>query len=335
MLVKTSKTSKSILGKHKRGTEFERDVDEPKAKVRKVLQLDQRSCNWVLTWNNYTDASIGVLLNLAQVKKYCIQEEVGKDGVPHLQGVMVFKTNVKGHILNRACDKKCWWQRCRNLAAARNYCSKMETASGQRWVKGFHIPGAKAIDPLEGLELFPWQKEIVAMVGGEIDPRKVYWFWSDEGNLGKTWLAKHLALKHNAIVVGGTFKDAFFAVAKEVDKNGADAVKVVIFLLSRSLGNKVSYTGMEQIKDGMFFSAKYESRMCLFNTPHVMVFANCEPDTSQLSSDRWVVKCLDKPMDMGSFAERKQSYMESSGRWDKLEALANAETESDGNGVVL
>ncbi len=309
--VKRVKRVKSMLGKRKRITELKPDVDEPKVKHRKV---DMRVRNWFLTWNNYDADSIGVLLNLAQVIKYQIQEEVGKEGTPHLQGVMVFSEAVRFSTLDRACKKKCIWIVCKKLAAAVKYCSKVETASGKSWTQGFKVPGAKAVDPLEGKELYPWQKDIVAMVCSVTDPRKVYWFWSEEGNLGKTWLAKHLALKHGAIVVGGSHKDAFFAIAKRVSKDGPDAVKVVVFLLSRSKGNRISYTGLEQIKDGLFFSSKYESEMCIFNPPHVIVFANVMPEVSQLSSDRWVIRCLDKEGDPFSFANRKKAYMESSGK---------------------
>jgi len=332
MASRTSKTSKppgvSTGVKRKRDPKDVSDVDEPKAKVRKVLDLDRRSYNWFLTWNNYDAESIGVLLNLAQVKSYCIQEEVGKDGVPHLQGVMVFKTNVQGHILNRACDKKCWWKTCRNLHAAKNYCSKVETASGKKWVKGFSIPNAKANDPLDGLVLFDWQKEIIEMISGDIDDRKVYWYWSAVGNVGKSVLCKHMVLKHDAIVVGGTFKDAYFAIGKRVEKHGVDAIGTVVFCLSRSQGAKVSYTAMEQIKDGLFFSAKYESQMCVYNPPHVLVFANCEPDLSQLSADRWVVKCLDKPSTI-NFNVDKPKGIRINTLWNRIEALANGEDDME------
>ena len=63
----------------------------------------------------------------------------------------------------------------------------------------------------------------------------------------------------------------------------------------------MSYIAIEGIKDGCFFSAKYEAGMCVYNPPHVMVFANKAPELTMLSSDRWVVKCLDKPKDYQIF----------------------------------
>ncbi len=314
MASKVSKTSNppGVLGKHPR-TESQSDPDEPKAKVRKVVE---RSYNWFLTWNNYDAESIVTLLNLAQVKKYCIQEEVGKDGTPHLQGVMVFKTNVSWTGLNNACEKKCWWKRCRNVAAAVNYCSKVETSAGKRWVEGFRVPGQKLIDPLEGKVLYPWQKEIIEMISEMPDDRKVFWYWSDAGCVGKSSLIKHLCLKDpkGIVMCGGGFKDAEYCIAQKVKKE--IVVKVVIFNVPRSKVRDgkalVSYTGIEEIKDGCFFSAKYESGMVLMDPPHVLVFANVAPDTSQLSADRWVIKCLDKDGDPYSYANRRSAYMETS-----------------------
>ena len=69
---------------------------------------------------------------------------------------------------------------------------------------------------------------------------------------------------------------------------------IVIFDVPRDNGNKVSYKSIESIKNGVIFSSKYESGYKIFNSPHVIVFANCEPEYSSLSSDRWVVKNIDE-----------------------------------------
>lgn len=52
----------------------------------------------------------------------------------------------------------------------------------------------------------------------------------------------------------------------------------VIFLdYTRSLENYISYEGLEQIKNGIFFNTKYESKMVTYPTPHVICFANFLP----------------------------------------------------------
>ncbi len=267
--------------------EVESRAIEPPKKRRKV---DMNKRNWFITWNNYDAESIKTLLALSGLKRYCIQEEVGEQGTPHLQGVLVFSMLKRWSTLDNACDHKCVWKVCKNVAAAKNYCSKVETHVGERWVKGFHIKKS-VVDPLEGKTLYPWQQEILDMVREEPDDRKVYWYWSSEGNVGKSVLAKHMVLKEDAIVVGGGFRDAYYAIMQRVQ--GGKDVHIVVFALSRAQGNKISYIAIEGIKDGMFFSPKYEAGMCVYNPPHVLVFANEAPDLSMLSADRWVIKNLD------------------------------------------
>ena len=36
--------------------------------------------------------------------------------------------------------------------------------------------------------------------------------------------------------------------------------------------------------------AKYESKPICRNSPHVIIFANFEPDLDKLSNDRWIIK---------------------------------------------
>ncbi len=259
---------------------------------------DIRSLNWFLTWNNYDADSADLLIAFGGVKRYCMQEEIGKDGTPHLQGVIVFSLQKRFTTLHRAFPHV-HWEKCRNLEAAKIYCTKLETRreDGKQWVKGFHLI-TKPTDPLEGKELHDWQKEILDMVQNKADDRKIYWYWSATGNVGKSVLCKHMVMKEDAILVGGAFKDAYYAIMQRVQK-GKKPVSIVIFALSRSQGNKVSYIAMEGIKDGCFFSPKYESGMCVYDPPHILVFANEAPDLTMLSSDRWVVKNLDPPLNFG------------------------------------
>ncbi len=255
--------------------------------------MDLRSRHWFLTWNNYVkagpDKSIDVLLAIGGLIKYVIQEEKGDEGTPHLQGVMSFRSAKKWSTLRR--HAKIYWKPCRNVMAAKNYCSKLETSTGHCWNKGYSVKKKKLVDPLEGKKLYKWQLEIVNLAESIPDDRKIYWYWSDKGGIGKSALVKHLVMNNDAILIGGSWRDAYYAIAQRVDKD--KEVELLIFDLPRSQGNKISYTAIEGIKNGCFFSAKYESEMCVFNTPHIIVMANFTPDREFLSEDRWEVKCLD------------------------------------------
>ncbi len=218
-----------------------------------------------------------------------IQEETGEEGTPHLQGIMSFKSAKKWSTLRGHAS--IYWKKCRNVMAAKNYCSKIESRSGKQWVKGYKVIGKGPRDPLDGKELYDWQNEILELVAEVPDDRSIHWYWSNNGNIGKTALAKHMVMKYDAIVVGGTYKDAYFCIAKRLEKN-LD-IDIVMFNLPRSVGSDIDYQAIEGIKDGLFFSPKYESTQCVYDPPHVIVFANSPPNLSQLSEDRWKIKCLD------------------------------------------
>jgi len=42
--------------------------------------------------------------------------------------------------------------------------------------------------------------------------------------------------------------------------------------------NNINYTGIEEIKNGLFASSKFESKMYVGNRPHVVIFANAAPE---------------------------------------------------------
>ena len=64
---------------------------------------------------------------------------------------------------------------------------------------------------------------------------------------------------------------------------------VFIFNVPRSFNtNRVSYSFLEDIKDGRAISSKYNSSELKFVTPNiVIVFSNDSPCVDTLSTDRW------------------------------------------------
>jgi hypothetical protein len=49
---------------------------------------------------------------------------------------------------------------------------------------------------------------------------------------------------------------------------------------------------MEDFKNGMIFSTKYESKAKVFKKPHLIVFSNFMPNMEALSKDRWEIRQL-------------------------------------------
>jgi len=241
--------------------------------------------NWAFTYFFENSSKIQDLVQLFENKKarYVFQKEICPDtGREHLQGYAEFPNKVRAsqHIGIPIIH----WEKAR-ASQEKNieYCTKLATSSGDIW-SNIPLP-EKIIDPLESKILYPWQQEVMDIVNGPIHDRVIHWFWEREGCVGKTALAKHIVLTRKALLVGGRATDIKYAIAQLVEKKQYPNTLLLNF--TRTQENFVSYQALEEIKDGMFFSSKYEAGMVVYNTPHVICFANFPPDTTKLSSDRW------------------------------------------------
>lgn len=257
-----------------------------------VAKRGSSSKKWCFTWFNEI-ISLGSIINMFEEGDKVI---VGEEHCPttqrvHYQGYVQFK--IKCRPIEKMAQKMpgAHWEKARGSEEQNIiYCSK----ENKYVVIGFIVP-KKKIDPLDGLILHKWQKKILTMISERcIDTRKIYWYWSEKGSIGKTALAKHICMHHNAIYVQGKANDIKSAIATWLKEK--KELDIAIFAFPRTVEDYVSYDALESVKDGIFFNGKYESGMCTFNSPHVIVFANFEPDKSKLSADRWVIKRLDKPI---------------------------------------
>lgn len=243
-----------------------------------------RCRKWVFVLNNYDEMEYNTILNYVKHKNttfYIIGKEVGELGTHHLQGyfhaqnAVSFKTlktiNNRWHIQKaKGSDEE-------NLI----YCSKENN-----YITNI-IPAYE--ENLEGeilLEknLYTWQKEILYIIRNEKpNDRKVNWFVDYEGGKGKSQFCKFLFFHKLAnIIKGGKASDIKNLLL--TSKNSRD----IIFDFSRSTENEyVSYTCIEELKDGYLYSTKYEGGCKLIATPHIFVFSNFEPKREKLSSDRW------------------------------------------------
>ncbi|AMH87737.1 replication-associated protein [Pacific flying fox faeces associated circular DNA virus-3] len=138
----------------------------------------------------------------------------------------------------------------------------------------------------KNVTLRPFQEELVNILSSDPDSRAVYWYYDQYGNTGKTWFSKYLVARMDALrLENGKTADL---------KHAYEGQKIVIFDFSRSTMERINYECIEAIKNGLVFSGKYESTSKIFPVPHVVCFANCPPDTSKLSYDRWRIRCIDE-----------------------------------------
>jgi len=133
-----------------------------------------------------------------------------------------------------------------------------------------------------------WQLDLKAELDKEPDDRTILWLWEPTGNVGKSAFAKHYAIKGNAILALGSAHNVKAAIALWMKNSPEADLKYVFYDIPRS-STDVDYTALEQIKNGCFFSGKYESGSVVFPDVHLVCFSNREPIYDQLSKDRWKV----------------------------------------------
>jgi len=136
----------------------------------------------------------------------------------------------------------------------------------------------------------PWQTKLIELIESDAIDRNLWWLWESIGNIGKTVFTKHLCLVHGALMLSGASKDIKHGVTEWIISHGN--LKVAVFDLTRTSEEYISYQALEEVKNGMFFTTKYESRMVLFNKPHIIIFANFPPELWKSSMDRWKVIAL-------------------------------------------
>lgn len=247
-----------------------------------------RGRRWCFTWNNYQEQDI---IRINQFLSTSCQKAVyGKEiapttGMAHLQGYLECANPIDLNAL-KSFDKAIHWEKAKG-SDQQNwvYCTKdKDFASFGNWPE-------KVKDPLEGKELRDWQVELEAYLNGPVHDREVRWYYDPVGNAGKSTWTKHWLLNHDdAMIVGGAADNIKCAIAL-LQKNGKTLPKTVIWDIPRSQEH-ISYNAMEEIKNGLIFSGKYESGQVLMNIPHLVVFSNHLPDQSKLSADRWCIKTL-------------------------------------------
>lgn len=158
----------------------------------------------------------------------------------------------------------------------------------------------------DAVELRPWQAALKAKLDEDPDDRKIFWYWENNGNVGKTWMAKYLAATKRATVLD---------CSKAADLKyllRPHASDTVVFNLARSVDSEFRghvYTLAEQIKDDLVINTKYESCSIPLGPQHVVVFANEPPDMIKWSADRYDIHEIDDrtPFNLNKRAKRAPS----------------------------
>jgi hypothetical protein len=130
-------------------------------------------------------------------------------------------------------------------------------------------------------EYNPWQLELFNRLSLVPSNRKVIFVVDYVGNSGKTWFAKHyMSIKSNVqLLKFGKHSDMAYALES--------CVTTLFLNCSRHQTEYLNYSFLEDVKDGLVFSTKYESLMKTLGPCHVVVLMNNYPDSTKLSVDRY------------------------------------------------
>ena len=273
----------------------------PLSQKKKVFRgLTAKRWNWVLhNWANFDLNHLDQIFRVA-CSAFCAGYEICPDtGTPHLQGYCEFAATTRPSECKAFADfKQIHWgdkhgKPCRSPVGV---CVAYTQKDGKCWKMHKLRPPPRVatkdiimkVDNGHG----PYMISIAEHFDEPEDPmfgRKIYWFWEQHGNWGKSVFLRYLVCQYQALVFSGKAGDMKFAMAKYVLQHGNGPPMVVINIPKSNDLQFVSMIGMEELKDGLFFSGKYEGGMVMYDRPHVLVFANVPPDESSMSADRWVI----------------------------------------------
>jgi hypothetical protein len=268
---------------------------QPKSESGNTKQIPPAR-KWLFTFNNYIPMDIiDISSKCKELKsKYIFEKEVGEEGTPHLQGFIIFEDKVRPKSL---FSTKIHWDKKSPKSTDDDcikYCSKVARTTDNPSIlfsNFYTIPLPLKI--LDTCKLRIWQCELIKMIKHEPDDRSIWWIWSQAGNTGKSTFCRYLAIKYNALIISGSNKDMKCVITEHHTLTGSWPRLIVIDIPRVFDVDYFSYSGLEEIKNGLFCSSKFKGSMALFNPPHIMVFSNEQPKKSNMSLDRWKICNID------------------------------------------
>lgn len=277
-------------------------VPEGKVIIKTPQKRDSGKTNWRLTIPLFLDLfgpvapynsleDVFQKLKKSNAVQYTFQlEEGSENGYLHWQIYFKHSSKVRFSTL-----KKIWGIGRIDVAdypkKASDYSSKIDTRVAGPYIypePPYEYNGEDLIT-----DLFDWQVNLKDyLLQKKADPRKILWIWDDPGNLGKTEFAKYMTWHHDAFIcTTGKHSDIKHLISEY--EPWKKPKPIFIFNLPRAYKDcSTIYQLLEELKDGILMSGKYEGCVKLFAKPHIVVLANFEPQIKQLSQDRWCIKNL-------------------------------------------
>jgi len=138
-----------------------------------------------------------------------------------------------------------------------------------------------------GTNLLPWQQTLHdVLINPPPDDRSILFYVDEEGGKGKSWFQRYMLSNYpDKVQILSAGKRDDIAHAIEAHKS------IFLFNIPRQSMEYFNYNIIEQLKDKMVFSPKYDSCTKILNsTPHVVIFSNEEPKADALTEDRYIIE---------------------------------------------
>lgn len=249
-----------------------------------------RARSYTFTLNNWTKKELHKILTACETKSwsYVIGSEVGEKGTPHLQGYITNKNPISFSTMKKLMPRAHIEIAVASVRSNYNYCTK--SCGDDMWTNIEMIPTRleKMHKVYEGVVWKDWQQKIIDVMNSKPDSRTIHWVYDKEGNSGKSFLTKYIALNYNVIIGEGKKNDVYNQIFNFLDDDMKDIDAVLLDVPRYGIGY-VNYGVLESLKNGLIYSGKYEGGMCMFSHPHVIVFANSKPNLKHWSKDRCVL----------------------------------------------
>lgn len=244
-----------------------------------------RARRWVFTLNNFTDDEDTTIKKYLSTKTHVVGYEIGENGTAHLQGYFEDKNPISFETLKKIMPRAHFEKANGSADDNYKYCSK----------DGVFYSNMPETEEQMILRLEynndmvvwkPWQQDIINMIHRQPDNRKIHFVVDTIGNSGKSYLAKYLIIKYKDIIItNGRAENSFNQLLTH--RQQKKRVIAVLVDCPRCKTDYLSYEAIEAIKNGCFYSGKYEGGQLAFCQPHVIVFMNERPNITKLTDDRY------------------------------------------------
>ncbi len=234
-------------------------------------------------------------------KKWCFQEEIGKDGYEHFQGRVSLKTKSRLSGVRKILEKAHWGATSSANKDNMFYVMKEDTRVAGPWANTdevCYIP--RQIRELP--ELYPWQAEVIER-SKVWDTRHINVIIDTTGNIGKSTLVSYMRVHKLARTLPPmkSYKDIMrCAMSMPVAKTYI--VDMPRAICKKNLGD--FFSGIESLKSGYCWDDRYAFKERNFDCPNIWLFTNKIPESWMLTADRWCLWEITHDRNLVCFKEK-------------------------------